>query len=97
MTMRWLVIAFSGLALAGLVAAGPAEAASKKRYKAQRVVCADNSVPFSWRGVWYNGKPRPNGCAPAVFDHGEYIGQDPDSNIRAALRRDPNTGYTPFR
>jgi hypothetical protein len=96
MKMRWLVIGFSGLAVAGLVAAEPADAAARKRHKAQHIVCADSPAPFSWRGVWFNGKPRPNGCTPAVFDHGEYIGQDPDPNIRAQLQRDPNTGYTPF-
>ena len=97
MNMRWLLIGFSGLAMAGLVATDPADAASRKRYKAQRAVCADIPAPFSWRGVWFNGKPRPNGCAPAVIEHGEYIGQDPDPNVRAALRRDPNTGYTQYR
>jgi hypothetical protein len=96
MNARWLVIGFSGLALAGLVAAEPAEAARKK-YKAPRAVCADSPAPFSWRGLFFNGKPQPNGCAPAVFEYGEYIGQDPDPNVRAALRRDPNTGYTQYR
>lgn len=98
MTMRWLVLGLSGLALAGLVAADPADAAPrKKKYKAQRIVCADTPAPLSWRRVWFNGKPQPNGCAPAVIDRGEYIGQDPDLNIRAALRRAPNTGYTQYR
>lgn len=97
MNMRWLAIVFSGLAMAGLVATDPADAASRKRYKAQRLVCADSSPPFTWRGVWFNGKPRPNGCAPAVFEHGQYIGQDPDPRMRAALRRDPNSGYSDNR
>ena len=96
MKLRWLVLGFSGLAVASLVAA-PADAAPRKRYKAQRAVCADTPAPFSWRGLVFNGKPRPNGCAPAVIEHGEFIGQDPDPNIRAALRRDPNTGYTQYR
>jgi hypothetical protein len=97
MTMRWLFIGIATLGVAGLLAAEPAEAARKKPYKAQRVVCADRPAPFSWRGVIFNGKPQPNGCAPAVFDHGEYIGQDPDINIRSALQRSPNTGYTQYR
>ncbi len=96
MKLRWLALGFSALAVAALVAA-PADAAPRKRYKAQRIVCADTPASFSWRGVWFNGKPRPNGCAPAVIEHGEYIGQDPDPNVRAALRRDPNTGYTQYR
>lgn len=97
MNMRWLMIGIATLGLAGLIAAEPAEAARKKSYKAQRMVCADSPAQFSWRGVWFNGKPQPNGCAPAVFHGGEYIGQDPDPNVRAALRRDPNTGYTQYR
>jgi hypothetical protein len=97
MKMRWLVLGLSGLAVAALVAA-PADAAPRKsKVKAQRTVCADGPAPFSWHGVIFNGKPQPNGCAPAVFEHGEYIGQDPDLNIRAALRRAPNTGYTQYR
>lgn len=98
MNVRWLVIGFSGLvsglAVAALVAAEPADARPRKKAS---VVCADRPAPFSWRGVIFNGKPRPNGCAPAVFEYGEYIGQDPDPNVRAALRRDPNTGYTQYR
>jgi hypothetical protein len=97
MNMRWLVLGLSGLAVAALVTAAPADAAARKRYKAQRIVCADSPAPFSWRGLWFNGKPQPNGCAPAVFQGSEYIGQDPDPNVRAALRRDPNTGYTQNR
>jgi hypothetical protein len=96
MKLRWLALGFSALAVAAFVAT-PAEAARKKSHKAQRIVCADSPVPFSWRGVWFNGKPRPNGCAPAVIERGEYIGQDPDPNVRAALRRAPNTGYTQYR
>lgn len=94
MKMRWLVLGISGLAAAGLVAAEPADARPRKK---ARIVCADRPAPFSWRGLVYNTKPRPNGCAPAVIEYGEFIGQDPDPNVRAALRRDPNAGYTQYR
>jgi hypothetical protein len=40
--------------------------------------------------------PQPNGCAPAVYQYGKYVGQDPDPNIRAQLARDPRTGYDPY-
>ena len=91
MNVRWLMLGIAGLSL---LAADPALARS--RHKAVPT-CAVQPAPISWEGLFFNGKPRPNGCAPAIFDHGEYIGQDPDINIRTQLQRDPNTGYTPFR
>jgi hypothetical protein len=36
--------------------------------------------------------PGPNGCAPAVYQYGRYVGQDPDPFIRLQLMRDPKTG-----
>jgi hypothetical protein len=94
MIMRWLFIGIAALGVAGLVTSDPAAARPRKKAP---LACADTPRPFTWRGVWFNGKPQPNGCAPAVFEYGEYIGQDPDPNVRAALRRDPNTGFTQFR
>jgi hypothetical protein len=29
-----------------------------------------------------------------VFERGEYVGQDPDPNVRLQLRRNPDNGYT---
>jgi hypothetical protein len=55
--------------------------------------CDDRPYEFSWIGVLTNPPPGPNGCAPAVYQHGRYVGQDPDPNIRFQLRRDPATGY----
>jgi hypothetical protein len=96
MTMRWLVLA--GLSIAGvsMIAAQPADARARQK---ARIVCNDPPAQFSWEGLLlFNGPPQQgNGCAPAVFEHGKYVGQDPDANIRAALRRDLDSGYTPNR
>jgi hypothetical protein len=38
--------------------------------------------------------PQANGCAPAVYSGGRFIGQDPDPNIRLQLlRNSDNEGY----
>jgi hypothetical protein len=91
MNLRWLVLAGLGIAGASMIAALPADARARQKTPA---ACADRPTPFSWEKFFFNGRPRPNGCAPAVFEYGDYIGQDPDPNIRAQLRRDPSTGYT---
>jgi hypothetical protein len=56
--------------------------------------CLNQPVRFSLSKLLFGTKPQPNGCAPPVFQNGEYIGQDPDRNIRFQLFRDPDTGYT---
>jgi hypothetical protein len=89
MTLRWQIGLIAVLALA---ATDPALARS--RHKAVR--CIDRPANASLEGLLLNGPPRPNGCAPAVHEYGRYIGQDPDANIRAQLRRDPQTGYTQY-
>jgi len=91
MTSRWLILAGAGIAGLGLIAADPALA--RPRQKATPV-CADRPRQFTWEGFFFNGHPQPNGCAPAVFERGEYVGQDPDPNIRLQLRRMPDNGYT---
>ena len=91
MNLRWLMIGIAGLSMAGLVATEPASARSRHKTPA---ACVDRPAPLSWQGIFFNGKPRPNGCAPAVFQGSDYVGQDPDANIRLQLRRDPNSGYT---
>lgn len=93
MKLRWLVVVCAGVSL---LAAGPALAKHKKRhYKTYRISrhCADRPAPFSWTGILFNPRPGPNGCAPAVFVGGYFVGQDPDAFIRQQLRRDPETGY----
>ena len=91
MKFRWLVIAGAGLAFAGLAlaVAAPAEARTRKA----RTACTAQPYQFTFEGVCLNRKPRANGCAPAVYGYGEYIGQDPDPNIRLQLLRDPESGY----
>ena len=88
MNMRWLMVGIAGL---GLIATDPALARPRHKTKP---VCVDRPAQMSWEGFFFNGAPQPNGCAPAVFERGEYIGQDPDPNIRLQLRRNPDTGYT---
>ena len=89
MKIGWLAVAF---AAAALVAGNPALA--RRHHKPARAPhCADRPVEFSWLGVLLNTRPAANGCAPAVNQYGQYIGQDPDPNIRFQLLRDPATGY----
>jgi hypothetical protein len=90
MKLRWIFALIAGVAL---LAADPALARS--RHKAAR--CVDRPATFSLEGLlFFNGPPPPNGCSPPVHQYGRYVGQDPDANIRAQLRRDPQTGYTQF-
>jgi len=95
MTRRWIwagCIAAVGLAV---TAAGPALA----RAKHQRAVTGCVAQPprdVGVLGFLFNPAPEPNGCAPPVYVHGRYEGQDPDPFIRSQLQRDPQTGYRPF-
>ncbi len=89
MKMGVLIIVILALSVA---AADTASARAKR----QRPRCADQPYEFSWMGILTNPRPRPNGCAPPVYQYNRYIGQDPDPNIRFQLRRDPATGYSPL-
>jgi hypothetical protein len=91
MKIGWIVIAVA--ALFAVIAADPALA--RVKHKAQRQ-CVDRPYVFSWSEFLTNPPPQPNGCAPSVYDHGQYIGQDPDRYIRLQLQRDPRTGVTPY-
>jgi hypothetical protein len=92
MKSAWLGIALAGIAL--VVAADPALARKRHHKPApQPARCMDAPYQFTWGGLLFNGRPQPNGCAPAVHEYGYYIGQDPDPNIRFQLQRDPATGY----
>jgi len=90
MKLNWIVIATAGLAV---IAADPALARAKKHVARQ---CLDRPARAYTAGDLFFGRPapQPNGCAPPVFNNGQFVGQDPDSNIRAQLRRDPATGYS---
>jgi hypothetical protein len=89
MKLRWQLALIAGVAL---MAADPALARSRQKV----VRCVDRPATFSLEKLIFGGPPPPNGCAPPVYQYGRYIGQDPDANIRAQLRRDPQTGYTQF-
>ncbi len=107
MKLRWTLFAVAGFAgVVGLVAADPALARvphhkvkhyHKYHHQQRLASCAPRPADWSFRQFWFAGSPQPNGCAPPVFVNGEYIGQDPDPNIRFQLRRDPNTGFTVYK
>jgi len=91
--MKLRAIIATGMVLAAglsFVAADPALARAK--HKAQRQ-CIDRPQEFSWERLLLSPAPQPNGCAPAVYARGRFVGQDPDPNIRFQLHRDPDTGY----
>jgi len=91
--MKFRAIMAAGVVVAAglsVVAADPALARAK--HKAQRQ-CIDRPQTFTWGGIFTNPAPQPNGCAPAVYARGRFVGQDPDPNIRFQLHRDPDTGY----
>jgi hypothetical protein len=92
MNTKWIAIAAIGL-VAGLVAADPAAARAKR--KAPRA-CVEQPQVFTFGGIFTNPTPQPNGCTPAVYNYGRYVGQDPDPFIRQQLMRDPQSGYTQF-
>ncbi|HVV78805.1 MAG TPA: hypothetical protein VHD59_04210 [Pseudolabrys sp.] len=81
-------------AISVALATGPA-LAQKPRHPAP-ARCVDAAKPFSLMDMIFSTGPAPqaNGCAPAVYDGGRFVGQDPDPNIRLQLRRDSdNEGY----
>jgi hypothetical protein len=86
MTLRWAVVT---IAVLGLIATDPALARSRHKAKPH---CAAQPLQFSWTGWLFNPPPQPNGCSPPVYAYGQFVGQDPDPNIRAQLKRDPATG-----
>ena len=87
MKVRFIVVAVAGL---GIMSGGLAWAHARHRLPRH---CIDQTASFSLWGLLFNPHPQPNGCAPPVFVNGEYVGQDPDPNIRFQLRRDPSSGY----
>jgi hypothetical protein len=90
MKLGWIVILAAGLAV---IAADPALARAKNKAQSQ---CNPRPQSFTWGGIITNPAPQPNGCAPAVYQYGRYVGQDPDPFIRQQLLRDPQTGYSQF-
>jgi len=73
-------------AFGAALAAAPAYA---KPARPAQPACVDRPATFSWHNFLFGPPPQANGCAPAVYLGGQFIGQDPDPNIRLQLRRDP--------
>jgi hypothetical protein len=96
MTFKWIATAAVGLTAGlALVASDPALARAKhSRHKVARA-CVEQPQTFTFGALFFNRAPQPNGCAPAVYARGRYVGQDPDPFIRSQLLRDPDTGYHP--
>jgi hypothetical protein len=91
MTGRTLIVAF---VLA--VTLGAAPALAQKQNRAATPTCVDNYPRRSLIEMIFSTGPAPqaNGCAPAVYSGGRFVGQDPDPNIRLQLQRDlDNEGY----
>jgi hypothetical protein len=95
MRFRIVVAVVASVMALGMIPAEPALARAK-----QKIVRRCDPLPY--RPYTFNDlifgrpAPQPNGCAPAVYQYGKYVGQDPDPNIRAQLARDPRTGYDPY-
>ncbi len=81
------------IAIAALAVAASDSASARVKRHSQRAQCVDRPYEFSWSGIWTNPAPQPNGCSPPVYQYNQYVGQDPDPNIRFQLLRDPATGY----
>jgi len=89
-----LCVAVLGVPILGVIGTDPALARVKHKAKP---LCVDRPFEFSWSNLFASRPaPQPNGCAPPVYQYGRFIGQDPDSNIRLQLKRDPATGYSPL-
>ena len=83
------------IAIAAVILAASPALAQKAKYPAPRG-CVDAPKHFSVMEMIFSTGPEPqaNGCAPAVYSGGRFVGQDPDPNIRLQLRRDAdNEGY----
>jgi hypothetical protein len=83
------------LAFAAVLACVSSASAQHSKHRA-RPVCSDPPVQFSFYDLLFGTGPAPqaNGCAPAVYSGGRFVGQDPDPNVRLQLRRDAdNEGY----
>lgn len=94
MKIGWMLIAPT--AAIALTALDPALARGKQKHRAAHAVSRCNPQPERpWISLFsVRSEPRPNGCAPAVYQYGKFIGQDPDPHIRQQLLRDPTTGYS---
>jgi hypothetical protein len=85
------------IALAATLVALTGPAGAEKKHHGKRHVaaaaCDDRPTRFDLDFLWSEGNvPRANGCAPAVYQNGKFIGQDPDPNVRLELSRNPAEG-----
>jgi hypothetical protein len=81
--MKKLLLAATALA----VIASPALAKSGSR----KVVAPYAQAPFAWQAGPLGAYAQSPGIAAqpyAVYEHGRYVGADPDPNVRLMLRRD---------
>jgi hypothetical protein len=91
MTVKWIVVLFATLAIAGAdSSAAHTKHAKKPRCVAQPVAAYPSlgTLLFGYRPA-----PQPNGCSPPTYENGRFLGQDPDPNIRFQLQRDPDESY----
>jgi hypothetical protein len=91
MTFKTLIAA----AAIALIASPVLAQAPRHRVHAQ-AGCVNNWPQRSVFDILFSATPEPqaNGCAPAVYEGGRFIGQDPDPNVRLELRRNAdNEGY----
>jgi hypothetical protein len=89
MTLRLsgMLLSAVGLATAlALALAVPAEAKTKKRHARPAVVAMPYGAPVS--GGWRHG-PR----SGALYNGQDYLGTDPDPNIRFQIQRDLSLRY----
>jgi hypothetical protein len=94
MTIIWFVIS---LVASAVFASDPALARVKHIKHEAPIHCIARPQTVSWSVILLNTRPKRNGCAPPVYSSGNnYVGQDPDPNIRFQLLRDPQTGYSPY-
>ncbi len=93
--MKPIWIAIAAVAVTAGVAVVAADSAQAKPRKKIARACVDAPQSFTFPGIFFNPAPQPNGCSPAVYARGRYVGQDPDPFIRSQLLRDPDTGYSP--
>lgn len=93
MKRSWIVLGVVGAVAASGMFADEALARTKHR---RAYACVERPTSFTWGGIITNRAPQPNGCAQPVYQFGRYVGQDPDPFIRQQLRRDPQSGYSPF-
>jgi hypothetical protein len=98
MKSKWIVLA--AVASAMVLSFAAADPALARKAKPARSACADRPVQLNnytfHDFIFGRPAPQPNGCSPAVYQYGKFVGQDPDPNIRAQLSRDPYTGYQPY-